>query len=88
MSGETLATERRRLIRYLARGGAVIREQVGGVIGVRCCGAARTGREFAAAALEAIAARPPVVAGEIRELEQLGPGEVFRFKPILEKADG
>jgi hypothetical protein len=74
---------RRRLIRYLARGGAVIREEVGGCIGVRCCGAARTGREFDPEALDRLIAQGgATVNREPRQLvRDAGAAEVFRLTP-------
>ncbi|MDB5447607.1 MAG: hypothetical protein JWQ97_2924 [Phenylobacterium sp.] len=82
MAADPRAAARRRLIRYLARGGSVMRETVGGSIGVRCCGAARNGREFTAEALQRLIEAGCVVDGQQRQVERVdSPGEIFRFQP-------
>jgi len=74
---------RRRLIRFLARGGSVVREDVGGVIGVRCCGAARSGREFEGAAFDRLRETGCTFKGKARTLERTpGPAEIYRFTPL------
>lgn len=52
MTPEEREIERRRLRRFLGRGGTVVREEIGGAIGVRACGAARNGREFSGEILD------------------------------------
>lgn len=77
---------RLRLIRYLARGGAVVREDIGGVIGVWCCDAGRTGRSFDAAALDRLVEAGCVHKGHAREIRQ--EGQTYKFAPLLVGANG
>lgn len=73
-------TGRRRLIRHLARGGAVVREDIGGVIGARCCGAARAGRDFEPDAFDRLLKHGCVFKGQARRLILAeGSTAVYRF---------
>lgn len=89
MSPDARKAERARLVRFLGRGGLVVRESVGGVIGVRCCGAARNGREFSPEALARLIETGCVRKGQPYAVVPVSEvaGDVFRLQ-LLEPADG
>lgn len=86
MDADARSAARRRLVRFLARGGLVVREAVGGAIGVRCCGAARNGREFDPQALARLIETGATFKGRpylvVRDQAAGRPAaaEVFRFQ--------
>lgn len=75
--------DRRRLIRFLAAGGAVVREDLGGVVGVDCSAASRSGRRFHPDAFDRLLASGCVLKGAPRRLVPVdgSAGRTFAFAP-------
>lgn len=66
-----------RLRRHLARGGRLVREDIGPPIGVRWCCATRSGDDFDTRHAERFMVRPFTIDGIIYELEEERPNTFY-----------